>query len=235
VVTDPIITEPVACAFDGNGRLYVVEMRTYMQDADATGEQEAKSRVSLHEDTDGDGKMDKHTVYADNLLLPRMVLPLDDRVLIQETNTLDIYSYRDTNGDGVADEKKPFFIGGKRGGNMEHQPSGLIWSMDNWLYTTYSPFRIRYNPDGLAFKEPTAPNGGQWGLCQDDHGKPWFVNAGGERGPINFQQPIVYGSFNLPNQFAPGYREVFPLVGIPDVQAGAARYHWPDRRENLSR
>ena len=95
VVTEPEIAEPVVCAFDGNGRLYVVEMRTYMQDADATDEQAPKSRVSLHEDTDGDGKMDKHTVFADNLLLPRMVLPLDDRVLIGETNTLDIYSYRD--------------------------------------------------------------------------------------------------------------------------------------------
>ena len=83
-------------------------------------EQTPKSRVSRHEDTDGDGKMDKHTVFADNLLLPRMILPLDDRVLIQETNTLDIYSYRDINGDGISDEKKLFFEGGPRGGNMEH-------------------------------------------------------------------------------------------------------------------
>ena len=117
VVTEPQITEPVVCAFDGNGRLYVVEMRTYMQDADATGEQEATSRVSLHEDTNGDGVMDKHSVFADNLLLPRMVLPLDDRVLIGETNTLDIYSYRDTDGDGVADEKKIWYEGGPRARN----------------------------------------------------------------------------------------------------------------------
>ena len=224
VVTEPDIAEPVVCAFDGNGRLYVVEMRTYMQDADSTGESEPTSRVSLHEDTNGDGVMDKHSVFADNLLLPRMVLPLDDRVLINETNTLDVYSYRDTNGDGVADEKTLFYEGGPRGGNMEHQPSGLIWSMDNWIYTTYNAYRLRYNPNGLAFKEKTAANGGQWGLCQDDHGKPWFVNAGGERGPLNFQQPIVYGQFNVADQFPAGYREVFPLVGIPDVQGGTKRF-----------
>jgi glucose/arabinose dehydrogenase/mono/diheme cytochrome c family protein len=229
VVTEPQITEPVVCAFDGNGRLYVVEMRTYMQDADATGEQEATSRVSLHEDTNGDGVMDKHSVFADNLLLPRMVLPLDDRVLIGETNTLDIYSYRDTDGDGVADEKKIWYEGGPRGGNMEHQPSGLIWSMDNWIYTTYNAYRLRNNPDGLAHKEATAANGGQWGLCQDDHGKPWFVNAGGERGPLNFQQPIAYGAFNVPDQFPVDYREVFPLVGIPDVQGGEKRFR-PDEK-----
>ncbi|MEM9017217.1 MAG: hypothetical protein AAGC68_09385, partial [Verrucomicrobiota bacterium] len=232
VVNEPEIAEPVVAAFDGNGRLYVVEMRTYMQDADATGENEPKSRVSLHEDTDGDGVMDKHSVYADDLLLPRMVLPLDDRVLIGETNTLDIYSYRDTNEDGVADEKTLWFEGGPRGGNMEHQPSGLIWSMDNWIYTTYNAYRLRHNPDGLAHKESTAPNGGQWGLCQDDHGKPWFVNAGGERGPLNFQQPIVYGAFNVADQFPVDYREVFPLVGIPDVQGGPKRFRPEDNTLN---
>ena len=105
----------------------------------------------------------------------------------------------------------------------------MIWSLDNWLYTTYSAFRIRYNPQGLAFKEPTAPNGGQWGLCQDDYGKPWFVNAGGELGPLNFQQPIVYGQFNVPDQFPVNYREVFPLVGIPDVQGGTGRFR-PDEK-----
>lgn len=227
VVTEPHIAEPVVCAFDGNGRLYVVEMRTYMQDADATGENEPTSRVSLHEDTDGDGVMDKHSVFADGLLLPRMVLPLDDRVLIGETNTLDIHCYRDTDGDGVADEKTLWFEGGPRGGNMEHQPSGLVWAMDNWIYTTYNAYRLRHNPDGLAHKEPTAANGGQWGLCQDDFGKPWFVNAGGERGPLNFQQPIVYGAFNVPDQFPVDYREVFPLVGIADVQGGDKRFR-PD-------
>ncbi len=232
VLTEPQITEPVACAFDGNGRMYVVEMSTYMQDADATGEQESRGRVSLHEDTNGDGKMDKHTIFADNLLLPRMVLPLHDGALINETNTLDIYWYRDTDGDGVSDEKTLWFEGGPRGGNMEHQPSGLIWSMDNWIYTTYNAFRLRHNPDGLAHKESTAPNGGQWGLCQDDHGKPWFVNAGGERGPLNFQQPIVYGAFNVSDQFPVNYREVLPLVGIPDVQGGPKRFRPEDKTLN---
>jgi len=228
VVVEPAIAEPVAAAFDGNGRLYVVEMRTYMQDADATGENAPRSRVSMHEDTNGDGAMDRHTVFADGLLLPRMVLPLDDRVLINETNTLDIYSYRDSDGDGVADEKALWFRGGPRGGNMEHQPSGLIWSIDNWIYTTYNAYRLRHRAGGLALQEPTAPNGGQWGLCQDDHGKPWYVNAGGERGPLNFQQPIVYGAINVADQFPPNYREVFPIVGLPDVQGGPRRFRPED-------
>lgn len=232
VLSDPVIAEPVVCAFDGDGRMYVAEMRTYMQDADASGEMNPVSRVSLHEDTNGDGKMDKHSVFIDHLVLPRQILPLDDRLVLQESNTLDLYSYRDTDGDGVADEKKLFYQGGERGGNMEHQPSGLIWSMDNWIYTTYNAYRLRYNPHGLAFKEPTAPNGGQWGLTQDDNGKPWYVNAGGEIGPLNFQEPIVYGQFNVSDQFPVDYREVFPLVGIADVQGGPLRFRPKDKTLN---
>ena len=118
VLAEPHIEEPVLAVFDGNGRMYVAEMRTYMQDGDSTGEFEPSSRVSMHEDTNGDGQYDRHTIFADNLLLPRIVLPLDDRVIIGETNTLDLYSYRDTNGDGVSDEKLLLFEGGPRGGNL---------------------------------------------------------------------------------------------------------------------
>ena len=67
-LSDPHINEPVAMAWDGNGALYVVEMLTYMQDADATGEQEPKSRISRHEDTNGDGIYDKHSIFIDCLL-----------------------------------------------------------------------------------------------------------------------------------------------------------------------
>jgi hypothetical protein len=94
VLAEPHIGEPILAVFDGNGRMYVAEMRTYMQDADSTGEFEPSSRVSMHEDTTGDGQYDRHTIFADNLLLPRIVLPLDDRVIIGETNTLDLYAYR---------------------------------------------------------------------------------------------------------------------------------------------
>ena len=103
VASEPMIEEPVLCVWDGNSRMYVAEMRTYMQDADGTDQDLPKSRVSMLEDTDGDGKMDKVSRFADNMVLPRMILPLDDRIIINETYTNDYYSYRDTDGDGVAD------------------------------------------------------------------------------------------------------------------------------------
>ncbi len=229
VLAEPDIKEPAAIAFDGDGRIFVAELRTYMQDIDGTGEHDPVSRVSMHWSSKGDGNYDKHTVFADKLLLPRILLPLDKgRVLIGETDTNDLYIYTDTDGDGVSDKKELFYQGGPRGGNMEHQPSGPVWALDNWLYTTYNAYRLRWTPDGQTLKETTAPNGGQWGVSQDDWGKVWFVNAGGERGPLNFQTGIVYGAFNTRDQFTPGYEEVWPLVGLADVQGGERRYRPED-------
>jgi mono/diheme cytochrome c family protein/glucose/arabinose dehydrogenase len=223
VLSEPVIKEPVITVFDGNGRMFVAEMRGYMQEIDGQNQLDPVSRVSMHEDTNRDGQYDKHTVFIDKLVLPRMLLPLDGSLLVVETDSGDINQYWDTDGDGVADKKKLFYRGEERRANLEHQPSGLIWSMDNWMYTTYNAWRIRWTPNGIV-REPTASNGGQWGLAQDNYGKPWFVNAGGERGPLNFQVPIVYGAFNSPGQFAPNYTEVYPLVPIPDVQGGKIRF-----------
>ncbi|HAT19544.1 MAG TPA: hypothetical protein DCS85_05245 [Verrucomicrobiales bacterium] len=222
VLSDPHTEEPVACAFDGNGVLYVVEMRTYMQTADAGGEQEPRSRISRHEDTDGDGIYDKHSVFIDNLLLPRAVLPLDDRVMVHVTNTLDLWNYRDTDGDGVADEKVKIYEGGRRGGNMEHQPSGLIWALDNWIYITYENRRYRFT-DGKLEMQRIPRGGGQWGLTQDDWGRLYYSTGGGENPAFFFQQPPVYGMLDLPGQTAGNFRRVFPIAEIPDVQGGRGR------------
>ncbi len=232
LLSEPEIKEPVLIAFDGNGRMFVAEMRTYMQDIDGKEEIIPVSRVSLHWSSQGDGKFDKHTVFADKLLLPRILLPLDHgRAIIGETNTNDLYLHTDTDGDGVADKKERWFEGGERGGNLEHQPNGALWAMDNWLYTTYNAYRLRWTPKGPV-KEPTAANGGQWGLTQDDHGQIYYINAGGEHGPQTFQVPIVYGSFNPKGQFSEGYQEVFPAVGKADVQGGTPRFRPEDKTLN---
>jgi mono/diheme cytochrome c family protein len=230
VVGEPHIKEPVVAAFDGNGRMFVAEMRTYMQDIDATGEDDPKSQISLHWSSKGDGNFDKHSVFINKLLLPRMILPLGKgELLVNETHTQDIYLYRDTDGDGVSDEKKLWYAGGPRGGNMEHQQSGLIWGLDNWMYMAVNNWRLRWQGyDQPPLKESTYGNGGQWGLTQDDNGKAWIVNAGGERGPLNFQTHFVYGNFNTKSQFVDDFAIVWPLVGLADVQGGTSRFRPED-------
>ncbi|HSH94358.1 MAG TPA: discoidin domain-containing protein, partial [Roseimicrobium sp.] len=233
VLSEPDIKEPVVAAFDGNGRMFVAEMRSYMQDIDGTKELEPVSRVSLHWSSRKNGKFDRHSVFIDKLILPRMILPLGQgELLVNETDTNDIFLYRDTNNDGVADEKTLWYAGGKRGGNLEHQQSGLIWGMDNWMYMTYNAWRLRWTGTTNVLKEDTAGNGGQWGLTQDNYGKPWFVNAGGEKGPLNFQTHIAYGALNTKEQFEPGFAEVWPLVGLADVQGGNGRFRPEDKTLN---
>ena len=209
VAADPDVISPAVIEFDGNGRMYVVELVSYMMDAAATREHDPISRISRWESTKGDGRYDKHTVFVDKVVAPRMVLPLQDGVILtSETDSDDLVKWTDTNGDGVADKREVVFTGIGQSGdaNIEHQKAGLLWNMDNWIYTTYNAFRIRWTPSGFL-REPTGPNGGQWGLASDDDGKPWFVDAGGERGPMNFQYPIHYGAFTpCPPAFAVSWR-----------------------------
>ena len=112
-------------------------------------------------------------------------------------------SVTDTNGDGVADKREVFYtgVGIGRDGNLEHEQSGFVWGLDNWIYSTYNSFRFRWTPTGIV-REPTGSNGGQWGLTQDDDGKMWFVCAGCERGPVNFQVRFQYGAYD-PDEYEP--------------------------------
>jgi hypothetical protein len=88
VLTDPVIEESTAIAFDGNGRMFVLEDRGYMQDADAGGERDPVGRISLHEDVNGDGVYEKHSVFVDKLVLPRFVQPFGaNSVLTMETDS----------------------------------------------------------------------------------------------------------------------------------------------------
>jgi mono/diheme cytochrome c family protein/glucose/arabinose dehydrogenase len=230
LLADPLIQGPVGVTFDGDGRMYVLEMRSYMRDAAGSNSREPVSRISRHEDTDGDGTYDRSTVFADRLVLPRMAFPLENGViLVLETDSRDIFKYSDTDRDGVADRKELFYPNAGRVTNMEWQPGGLTWALDNWLYMTYNPYRLRIAPDGRILREETEPNGGQWWSAQDDHGKTWWVDGGGELGPVNFQVPIAYGAINLPDGLEPDFRIPWPAApGIADMQWGMPRVRTPD-------
>jgi hypothetical protein len=109
ILSDPLIQDPVGVTFDGNGRMYVLEMRSYMRDAEGSNSRAPISRISRHEDTDGDGTYDKHTVFVDKMVMPRIAFPLRDGVILAlETDDRDLVKYTDVDGDGVADKKDWF-------------------------------------------------------------------------------------------------------------------------------
>ncbi len=172
VASEPMIETPVAISFDDQGRLYVCEMRGYMHDIDATGEDQPTGRISRLEDTDGDGKMDKSTVFVDKLLMPRGVMALGDGALVGVPPNLTYY--RDTNGDGVADEQTPVNTEyGQAGGQPEHMVNTPLWALDNWIWTGGGNQRFRYQA-GKFVTEPAPGARGQWGLTQDDFGRLYF-------------------------------------------------------------
>ena len=223
VLTDPDIQEPGQIAFDGNGRMFVVELRGYMQDADATGELDPVGRISVHEDKNNDGVYETHHVFVDHLIFPRFVMPFGaNAILAKESNADEVWKYTDTNNDSVADKKDLFATGMGRLLNVEHQESGLFWALDNWMYSTINPSGCGGRRNGVL-REPTGSNGGQWGATQDNYGKVWF-QAGASGMPGYFQLPIVYGNFNYPEQFEPDLNITWGApVLIADMQGGHER------------
>ena len=109
VLAEPIIEDPGQIAFDGNGRMFVVELRGYVQTPDGIDLIPPIGRISMHQDRDNDGTYEHHTVFVDKMVFPRFVLPFGaNTILTMETNADEVWKYTDTNADGVADKKELF-------------------------------------------------------------------------------------------------------------------------------
>ncbi len=232
VASEPMIKEPVAIVWDGNGRMYVAEMRTYMQDIDGKGQDRPICQISRLEDENGDGKMDKRTTYIDSLVLPRMMLCVGNKLLVNETYTYNIWSYEDKNGDGKADDRTLVYKNDKPDTrNLEHQKSGLIWNLDNWIYVSCDPVRYKYTGGKLQVDSLANSPGGHWGLANDDYGRLFFSSAGAEIPALGFQINPAYGIFNPRDQFDNEFQAVWPIIATPDVQGGMGRLR-PDTTLN---
>jgi glucose/arabinose dehydrogenase/mono/diheme cytochrome c family protein len=220
---DPLIGNPVAMNFGPDGRLWVVEMRAFMPDPDGKGEDAKVGSIAVLEDTDHDGRFDKRTVFLDGLVLPRAFALVGDGVLVAEPPHL--WFCRDTNGDGVADEKTEVASDYGSAENPEHTANGLLWAMDNWIYSANHTVRYRYLGNGKFASEATFSRG-QWGITQDNAGRLFHNN---NSDPIRYdavpsayyaRNPALSDPAGVNAQLVPADLRIWPLRVTPGVNRG---------------
>lgn len=168
VAAEPLIESPIIIDFDPDGRMWVLELQAFLPDTSGRDTQDPICDVAVLEDLDGNGTMDKRTVFADRLVLPRALKVLDHGVLVGEPPNL--WLMKDTNGDLKADTKDAVYKNyGRFIGGVEHNANGLLWAMDNVLYTSEWNENLRLK-DGKFDVLPSLSRG-QWQSSQDDAGR----------------------------------------------------------------
>jgi putative membrane-bound dehydrogenase-like protein len=140
VAAEPDVVNPVAMTFDEKGRIWVTESFEYPRQEPGPG----RDRVKVLEDTDGDGKVDKTTIFADDLNIPSAIAVGHGGVWV--ANAPDILFLQDTDGDGRADKREVVVTGFGRFDTHE-LPNSFIWGPDGWLYGlngVFNPAEIKH-------------------------------------------------------------------------------------------
>ncbi|MBI1323984.1 c-type cytochrome [bacterium] len=124
---EPMVVNPVAMTFDDAGRVWITESLEYPRREPGPG----RDRIKVLEDTDGDGKADKATIFAEGLNIPSGIAVGHGGVWV--ANAPDILFLKDTDGDGKADKQEVIVTGFGRDDTHE-LPNSLTWGPDGWLY-----------------------------------------------------------------------------------------------------
>ena len=146
--SEPNIGKPIAFAWDERGRCWVAETRDYPHNVQPDGR--GNDRITICEDTDGDGKADKFTVFADKLNIPTSLVFANGGVIVAQSPRF--LFLKDTNGDDQADERRELMTGwGIR--DTHAQASSFHYGHDNWIYgcVGYSGFDGEVGGKALKF------------------------------------------------------------------------------------
>src|SRR5262245_56085163 len=184
--SEPDLVNPTAMTFDEKGRVWVTESLEYPRRDAGPG----KDRIKIFEDTDGDGRADRITVFAEGLNIPCGIAVGAGGAFV--TNSPDILFLEDTDGDGRADRQEAVLTGFGRHDTHE-LPNTLTWGPDGWLYGlngVFNPARVsakgkrhdfdaalwRYHPRTRDFELFAEGTSNAWGLAFDSQGNA-FVSA----------------------------------------------------------
>jgi len=208
----PDLQKPVQFVFDAKGRLWVATIPSYPMYFPG---QKPNDKILILEDTNGDGKADKQTVFADGLHLPTGIALGDGGCYVSQQPNLVFL--KDTDGDGKADFKQ-ILLEGFDSADSHHSISAFRWGPGGELYfmegtfhhsqteTAYGPTRLvdagcfRYEPlrqkmdvfISYRFANP-------WGICWDKWGQTFFADASGG---ANYFATAFSGDVDYPNKQA---------------------------------
>lgn len=211
--TEPDVLSPVDLVFDASGNAFVVEMGDYPYDAQPG---RFKGRIRLLKDTNGDGKIDKSYVFANNLPSATSVLPYKDGLIVCAAP--DILLLRDTNGDFKADTREILFTG-FFAKNSEAQITSMRYGIDNWIYANNSgqagmitsPLRpdapplnvaggnFRFRLDKKLFEVESGS--GQFGLAMDEWGHRFYT-----QNTLHIQQSPIAWRYLHRHGYLPSFR-----------------------------
>ncbi len=179
--SEPDIAKPIFMAWDERGRLWVAETRDYPHDVKPDGM--GNDSIKICEDTDGDGRADKFTVFADHLNIPTGFTFANGGIVVSQSPRF--LFLKDTDGDDKADVRKEIMTGW--GINDTHaQANNIHYGYDNWLYGAvgYSGFKgeiggvekqfaqgtYRFKADGSALEFLHQFTNNTWGQSANQYG-----------------------------------------------------------------
>jgi putative heme-binding domain-containing protein len=191
---NPLLAKPIQMNFDPHGRLWVASSEVYPQIKPG---QEANDKIIVLEDTDGDGRADQSSVFADGLLIPTGVEPGDGGVYVGQST--ELLHLKDLDGDGRADLRR-VVLSGFGTEDTHHILHTLRWGHDGHLYMNQSIYIhshietphgvVRHGSGGvLRLRPPTMELGvflkgfcNPWGHDFDEFGQSFETDGAGFQG-----------------------------------------------------
>jgi putative membrane-bound dehydrogenase-like protein len=188
---EPDVVKPIAINWDDRGRAWVAVTLDYPNERQPEGQ--GHDRILICEDTDGDGRADKFTVFADKLSIPTSFVHANGGLILAQPP--HILFLKDTDGDGKADVRRVLFSG-FRTYDTHAGPSNLRLGLDNWVYGTvgyagfdgvvggkrhrFSQGIFRFKPDGSQLEFLGSSSNNTWGLGIDETGEIFYSTANSE-------------------------------------------------------